>query len=197
MIYIYIFFIKTQEIPYTASSLLFFFAKLQHAKPKHAGSEATSREKRGRKPAKKFFSRLVSIVIITSWFAIALDEIRTRRILREKADASSLEIPRVFCWQRKKAILVHARVPCGVPCELLGSLRNDDDDGNENGNKAKGLDKQNNNFARASRPFLYIYLPSLHDYNYDFFYFLFLLMESLRIQLQKKLPIFDELNEME
>ena len=30
-------------------------------------------------------SRLVS-VIITSWFGIALDEIRTRRILREKAD---------------------------------------------------------------------------------------------------------------
>ena len=27
------------------------------------------------------------IVIITSWFAIALDEIRTRRILREKADS--------------------------------------------------------------------------------------------------------------
>ena len=26
------------------------------------------------------------IVIITSWFAIALDEIRTRRILREKVD---------------------------------------------------------------------------------------------------------------
>ena len=32
-------------------------------------------------------SRLNSlIVIITSWFAIALNEIRTRRILREKAD---------------------------------------------------------------------------------------------------------------
>ena len=31
------------------------------------------------------FSRLVS-VIITSWFGIALDEIRTRRILKEKAD---------------------------------------------------------------------------------------------------------------
>ena len=30
-------------------------------------------------------SRLNSL-IITSWFAIALDEIRTRRILREKAD---------------------------------------------------------------------------------------------------------------
>ena len=47
-IYIYIFLIKTQEIPYTASSLLFFFAKLLHAKPKHTGSEAASREKRGR-----------------------------------------------------------------------------------------------------------------------------------------------------
>ena len=44
-IYIYIFLIKTQEIPYTASSLLFFFA---NAKPKHTGSEAASREKRGR-----------------------------------------------------------------------------------------------------------------------------------------------------
>ena len=31
----------------------------------------------------------------------------------------------------------------------LGSLSNDDGDGNENGKKAKGLDKQNNNFARA------------------------------------------------
>ena len=36
-------------------------------------------------------------------------------------------------------------------CGTIGSLRNDDDDGNENGKKAIGLDKQNNNFARASR----------------------------------------------
>ena len=28
---------------------------------------------------------------------------------------------------------------------ILGSLRNDDDDGNESGKKAIGLDKQNNN----------------------------------------------------
>ena len=35
--------------------------------------------------------------------------------------------------------------------------------------------------------FLYMSLPSLDDYNYDFFYFLFLLMQSLRIQLQKKI----------
>ena len=37
-------------------------------------------------------------------------------------------------------------------------------DGNEIGYKAVGLDWQNNNFARASH-FLYISLPSLHDYD--------------------------------
>ena len=42
------------------------------------------------------------------------------------------------------------------PLGTLGSLRNDDDDeGNENGKKATGLDKQNNNFARASRFFVH------------------------------------------
>ena len=38
---------------------------------------------------------------------------------------------------------------------VLESLRNDYDDGNENGKKATGLDKQNNNFARASRFFVH------------------------------------------
>ena len=38
---------------------------------------------------------------------------------------------------------------------LLGSLRNDDGDGNENGKKAIGLDWQNKNFARASRFFVH------------------------------------------
>ena len=37
----------------------------------------------------------------------------------------------------------------------LGSLRNDYDDGNENGKKAIGLDKQNNNFARALHSFVH------------------------------------------
>ena len=32
-----------------------------------------------------------------------------------------------------------------------------DDDGNENGKKAIGLDKQNNNFARASRFFAHFF----------------------------------------
>jgi len=39
---------------------------------------------------------------------------------------------------------------------ILESLRNDDGDGNENGKKAMGLDKQNNNFARASRFFVHL-----------------------------------------
>ena len=55
----------------------------------------------------------------------------------------------------------------------LGSLSNDDGDGNEDGRKATGLDWQNNNFARASR-FLYISLsPLLHDYNAKVPYFTF------------------------
>ena len=40
-----------------------------------------------------------------------------------------------------------------VRLSMIASLSNDDGDGNENGNKAMGLD------------FLYISLPSLHDYN--------------------------------
>ena len=77
---------------------------------------------------------------------------------------------------------------------------------------ATGLDKQNNNFARASRFFVHSLL-SLHDYNVKrpnftfcrgreqktttFFFFYWTLMQSFRIQLQKKLPTFDELNGME
>ena len=38
---------------YTVSTLLFFFAKQLHAKPKDASGEAACREKRGRKPEKK------------------------------------------------------------------------------------------------------------------------------------------------
>ena len=49
---------------------------------------------------------------------------------------------------------------------LIGSLRNDDDDDdNENGKKAIRLDKQNNKTLHVQNAFLYISLPSLHDYN--------------------------------
>ena len=40
---------------------------------------------------------------------------------------------------------------------LLGSLSNDDGDGNEDGKKAIGLDWQNNNSARASRFFVHFF----------------------------------------
>ena len=38
----------------------------------------------------------------------------------------------------------------------IGSLRNDDDS-NENGTKEIGLDKENNNFARATRFFVHFF----------------------------------------
>ena len=44
-----------------------------------------------------FSSRLISIVIITSWFAIGLDEIRTRRNLREKT-VSLLQAVQDLAW---------------------------------------------------------------------------------------------------
>ena len=40
---------------------------------------------------------------------------------------------------------------------LIGSLSNDDGDGNENGEKAIGLDWQNNNYSRASRFFVHFF----------------------------------------
>ena len=46
----------------------------------------------------------------------------------------------------------------------IGSLNNYEGDGKEDGKKAIGLNKQNNNFARASR-FLVHFFLSLYDYN--------------------------------
>ena len=40
---------------------------------------------------------------------------------------------------------------------LIGSLSNDDADGNKNGKKAIGSDWQNHNFARASRFFVHFF----------------------------------------
>ena len=48
---------------------------------------------------------------------------------------------------------------------LARTLSSDDGDGNEVGKKPTGLSWQNNNFARASRFFLYISFPSIHDYD--------------------------------
>ena len=97
----------------------------------------------------------------------------------------------------------------------LGSLSNDNSDsnGNEKSKKVIGLDLQNNNYARASRflvPF-FAFVARLH-YNVrvpnftfcrgsehktiPFVFFFWTLITSFRIQLQKNLPTFDELNEM-
>ena len=42
-------------------------------------------------------------------------------------------------------------------CGVTGSLKNDDGNGDENGKKAIRLDWQNNNLARASRPFVHFF----------------------------------------
>ena len=81
----------------------------------------------------------------------------------------------------------------------IGSLRNNHGDINENGKKTIGLDWKNNNLHHA---FLFISLPSLHDYDVKmpnftfcggrehkattFFFFFSTSIQSFRIQLQKK-----------
>ena len=93
---------------------------------------------------------------------------------------------------------------------IIGSLSNDDGDVKENANNAIGLDWQSNNFARASRFFVHFFavvarLQRESAYFVEwrehktrtFFFFSWTLIQSFRIQLQKNLPTFDELNEME
>ena len=89
---------------------------------------------------------------------------------------------------------------------------NDDGYGDKKGKKAIGLFSKTI-MLHVHHAFLYISLPSLHDYDVKltnfafcggreknsttFFFFSWLLIESFRIQLPKSLPIFDEMNEME
>ena len=89
-----------------------------------AKPRAASREKRGREPArrknKSFLVWSQSLIeIITWWFAIALDEIRTRRILREKADCKQSTTPpngELARW------LSSGRWLISVLCVLSGAL---------------------------------------------------------------------------
>ena len=84
----------------------------------------------------------------------------------------------------------------------IGSLSNDDGDVNENGKKAIGLDWKTTTLL-VHHALLYISLPSLQDYNVKipnftfcggrkhktttFFFFSRTLIQSLRIQLRKKI----------
>ena len=54
----------------------------------------------------------------------------------------------------------------------LGSLSNDDGDGNENDKRAIGLDWQTTTL-HVHHAFLYISLPSLHDYDVELLNFTF------------------------
>ena len=85
----------------TASSLLFFFAKLLHALDEIRTRRILREKADCKQPliflCKSYCTRNLSTraakpwaVKITSWFAIGLDEIKTRRILREKADCKKL-----------------------------------------------------------------------------------------------------------
>ena len=75
------------------------------AKPRAASREPRAARNEGlprgknKRPSFLVWSQSFTTVIITSWFAIALDEIRTRRILREKADCkqSNSYPTRIFC----------------------------------------------------------------------------------------------------
>ena len=99
-----------------------------------------------------------------------------------------------------------------VSHSISGSLSNDDADGNENGKKAIGLISKNNNFARASRSFVHFFavvaqlrresawihvLSRTETQDNNLLFFPWTLIQSFRIQLQKQLPTFDEVTEME
>ena len=123
----------------------------------------------------------------------SLLEVNSRKISQHLTNSTAMECRRCFS-------------------SLLGSLRNDDGDGNENGKKEIGLLRKTTTL-HVHHAFWYISLPSFHDYNVKtpnfpfcrgreqktttFFFFSWNLMQSLRIQLQKKLLTFDEFNEME
>ena len=94
-----------------------------------------------------------------------------------------------------------------------GSLSNDDGDVNENGKKAIGFHWQNSSSARLSRFFCTFlcrhfmtttwkclisrFMKGREHKTTTFFFFSWTSIQSFRIQLQRKLPTFDELNEME
>ena len=95
---------------------------------------------------------------------------------------------------------------------LIGSLSNYDADGNENSKKAIGLISKTSTLhvhhaffvhffaviARLQRESAWIHVLSrTGTQDNNFLFFSWTLIQSFRIQLQKHLPTFDEVNEME
>ena len=103
-----------------------------------------------------------------------------------------ISFARIILFFSRQGGLQLPQPPHPVRWWTLGSLRNDDDDRNENDTKAT---------LRVHHAFLYIYLPSLHDCNVKlpiftfsrgreqkttiFCFFSRTLIQSFRIQLQK------------
>ena len=94
----------------------------------------------------------------------------------------------------------------------IGSLSNDDADGNENGKKAIGLISKTTTLHVHHAFFVHFFaviaqlqcesawihvLSRTGTQHNNFLFFSWTLTESFRIQLQNHLPIFDEVNEME
>ena len=81
-----------------------------------------------------------------TWLATFL---KRRNFLRERK--SPIQVPEDF------SVHQHGRCFVLFSGTLVGSLSNDDSDGNEDDKKARGLDWQNNNFVRASRCFVHFF----------------------------------------
>ena len=137
----------------------------------------------------------------------------TRMYLVRKTSPSgwqSLLCPDDQC--RHHSTILRPRLVTFLCTATIGSLSNDDSDGNEDVRKAIGLISKTTTL-HVHHALLYISLPSLHDYNVKvlnfticqgrehktttFFFSSWTLIQSFRIQLQKNLPTFDKLNELE
>ena len=101
----------------------------------------------------------------------------------------------------EQRILQRNTLNSGLCHKLLGSLNNGEGDGNENA--------KNNNFARASRFLVHFsavvarlmpkftFCRGREHKTTTFVFFFWTLIHSFRFQLQKNLPTFDELDEVE
>ena len=79
----------------------------------------------------------------------------------EPTPNDQLARPHLQCWTKDTRTPMHVGQYRGVLDQKLGSLSNDDDDGNENGRKAIGINWQNitlfwSNGYFANRPFFTI-----------------------------------------
>ena len=67
--------------------------------------------------------------------------------------------------------MLHGVKPSKILDLSLGSLSNDDGDGNKNGKKANWFRFGKTTILHVQHAFLYISLPSLHDYDVKISYF--------------------------